>query len=258
MLRAFQVIITLAIIAVLCPVPSSKAQKEKRMASNVVLVHGAFADGASWGGVVERLQAASLRVVAVQLPLTSLEADVEVVQRELNRLEGDVVLVGHSYGGVVISEAGLDPKVTGLVYVAALAPDDQEDVVALQTQEQYRSPGLEFIKDFEDGFSRFLNDEKFIANFAPDLPHAQARVLAAAQHPVKAGLFKQKINKAAWKRKDPPNNWYAISTMDRIIDPKLQRFFAARMGARIVEVPASHASPVSQPDVIAELIKAAM
>lgn len=220
---------------------------------NVVLVHGAFADGSSWSGVVEYLQAAGLHVVAVQNPLTSLADDVKATKRALAMQNGPTMLVGHSYGGTVISEVGVDPKVTGLVYVAALAPKPGEDV----------SPSGELTMGFHrpparisaiNGFAQF--DEKgFIENFAPDVLPSRARVLAASQGPVEQTLFNQKTTVAAWEKKP---SWYAVSTMDRVIDPDLQRHFAERMKAqKIVSVDAGHASPVSQPYAIAELIKLA-
>ena len=219
---------------------------------NVVLVHGAFADGSSWSGVVERLQAAGLHVVAVQNPLTSLADDVKATKRVLAMQDGPTVLVGHSYGGTVISEVGVDPKVTGLVYVAALAPEPGEDVGKL-AEKFPASPAGPLIRA-TSGFAQF--DEKdFIDNFAPDVPAAQARVLAASQGPIEQTLFSQKTTVAAWKEKP---SWYAVSTKDRVIDPDLERFFAERMKAqKIVEVAASHASPVSQPGAIADLIKLA-
>ena len=219
---------------------------------NVVLVHGAFADGSSWSGVVERLQAVGLHVVAVQNPLTSLDDDVKVTKRALAMQKGPTVLVGHSYGGTVISEVGVDAKVTGLVYVAALAPEPNEDVGKL-AEKFPTSPAGAFIRATKEGFAQ-LDEKAFIENFAPDVALAQARVLAASQGPIEKDLFKQKTKVAAWKEKP---NWYAVSILDRVIDPDLERFFADRMDAHTVEVAASHASPVSQPSAIAELIKLA-
>ena len=219
---------------------------------NVVLVHGAFADGSSWSGVVERLQAVGLHVVAVQNPLTSLTADVETTKRALAKQDGPTVLVGHSYGGTVISEVGVDPKVAGLVYVAALAPEPGEDVGKLAGQFS-KSPASDLIRA-KNRFAQF-DEEDFIQNFAPDVPPARARVLAASQGPIDQTLFDQKTTVAAWKEKP---SWYAVSTEDRVIDPGLERFFAKRMNAKkTVEVAASHASPVSQPSAIAELIELA-
>ena len=159
---------------------------------NVVLVHGAFADGSSWSGVVEYLQDAGLRVVAVQNPLTSLAADVDATQRVLESLIGETVLVGHSYGGTVISKVGVDSNVTGLVYVAALAPEagqnsrDLEDkylTKARELGEKYLSKEPE-LDDVGSGF-RQLKEKEFLKRFAPDVPHAKAKVLAASQGPMR-------------------------------------------------------------------------
>ena len=199
----------------------------------------------------EFLQSAGLHVAAVQNPLTSLKDDVEATKRALAMQDGPTVLVGHSYGGTVISEVGVDSKVTGLVYVAALAPEPGEDVGKL-AEKFPASPAGPLIRA-TDGFAQF--DEKdFIENFAPDVPPTQARVLAASQGPIEQTLFSQKTTVAAWKGKP---SWYAVSTKDRVIDPDLQRFFAKRMNAYTVEVNGSHASPVSQPSAIAELIELA-
>ena len=222
---------------------------------NVVLVHGAFADGSSWSGVVDFLQAAGLHVVAIQNPLTSLKEDIETTKRALAMQNGPTVLVGHSYGGTVISEVGVDPKVTGLVYVAALAPEPGEDVspTGKLTMQFLPTPPAGASIHPTNGFAQF--DEKgFIENFAPDVPPCRARVLAVSQGPIAQDLFDQKTTVAAWKQKP---SWYAVSTKDRVIHPDLERFFAKRMNAYTVEVDASHASPVSQPSAIAELIELA-
>ena len=219
---------------------------------NVVLVHGAFADGSSWSGIVARLQEAGLHVTAVQNPLTSLTADVRATRRVLAMQDGPTVLAGHSYGGTVISEVGVDPKVTGLVYVAALAPEPGEDVSPSSSLgKKYPFPMLP-ISVTDDLLQ--IDEKGFIENFAPDVPLAQARVLAASQGPIDRTLFDQKTTVAAWQEKP---SWYAVSTKDRVINPDLERFFAKRMDAHTVEVDASHASPVSQPSAIADLIKLA-
>lgn len=217
-------------------------------ARNVVLVHGAFADGSSWAEVVTRLQARGLRVIAVQNPLTSLKDDVAATRRALAMVEGPTVLVGHSYGGTVISEAGGDPKVTGLVYVAALAPDVAEDFAAASGRFP-PPPGAATIQA-KGGYAQ-LSEAGFVENFAPDLPAERARTLASLQGPITATLFGDKTTVAAWKTKP---SWYAISTQDRMVPPEYQRFAAGRMKAKVVELNASHASPVSKPREIADLI----
>jgi pimeloyl-ACP methyl ester carboxylesterase len=197
-------------------------------AKNVVLVHGAFADGSSWSGVVEFLQSAGLHVAAVQNPLTSLKDDVEATKRALAMQDGPTVLVGHSYGGTVISEVGVDPKVTGLVYVAALAPEPDEDVSPTgKLTMQFPTPPAGASIRAANGFAQF-DEAGFIENFAPDVPPSRARVLAASQGPIAQDLFYNKTTVAAWQQKP---SWYAVSTKDRVIDPDPERFFAKRMNA---------------------------
>lgn len=215
---------------------------------NAVLVHGAWADGSSWAEVIPLLQAAGLKVTAVQNPLSSLADDVAATRRALALNEGATVLVGHSYGGVVISEAGVAPNVAALVYVAALAPDIGEDFGTLASQFP-TPPGGAHIR-VKDGFA--VLDEAGVTDcFAQDLAPAKARVLAATQGPISATLFEQKTTAAAWR--DKPS-WYAVSKADRMVAPELQQFVAKRMKATTVELDTSHASPVTRPRQIAELI----
>ena len=190
-------------------------------------------------------------MTAVQNPLTSLTADVRATRRVLAMQDGPTVLAGHSYGGTVISEVGMDPKVTRLVYVAALAPEPGEDVSPSSTGKEV-PPSLLPISVTDDLLQ--IDEKGFIENFAPDVPPDRARVLAASQGPIDRTLFDQKTTVAAWQEKP---SWYAVSTKDRVINPDLERFFAKRMDAHTVEVDASHASPVSQPSAIADLIKLA-
>lgn len=220
-------------------------------AKNVVLVHGAWADGSSWTGVISLLQASGMNVTAVQNPLTSLADDVAATRRALALQHGPTVLVGHSYGGVVITEAGVDPKVVSLVYVAALAPEPGEDFAALSGRFP-TSPGGAHIKP-RDGFAR-LDEAGVVECFAQDLPKAQAKALAAVQGPIAATLFADKTTVAAWKSKP---SFYAVSSADRMIAPELERFLATRMKATTIELPTSHASPLTRPNEIADLITAA-
>ena len=220
-------------------------------ARNVVLVHGAFADGSSWAGVIARLQSAGMRVIAVQNPLTSLADDVAATRRALDMMDGPTVLVGHSYGGNVISEAGMDPKVASLVYVAALAPEPGE-VLEDMTRGHPPAPGLAHVRAVGD-FAR-LDEAGYLNDFAPDVPRAQARVMYAAQGPVAADLFGQKTTQAAWR--DKPS-WYVVATQDRMILPVVQRALAKKIGATAVEVLASHAVPVSHPAEVARVIQTA-
>jgi len=217
-------------------------------ANNVVLVHGLFADGSCWSEVIARLQAAGLNATAVQNPLTTLEESVAAVQRALARQDGPTVLVGHSFAGMIVTEAGVDPKVTALAYVAARAPDADEDYTALAKRfpTPPASAGIVWSGDYGQ-----LSEAAFLRDFAGDLPAAQARVLYAVQAPFRRALLVGRATRAAWRSKP---SWYAVSTEDRTIDPDLERFMAKRMGASTIEVKASHLSLISQPDTIAKMI----
>lgn len=217
-------------------------------AQNVVLVHGLFADGSCWSEVIPQLQSKGIQVTAVQNPLTSLKAAVEETQRALTLQQGPTVLVGHSFSGMIVTEAGLDPKVSALVYVAARAPDAGEDYTALA--KQYPTPPATAGILWSDGYGR-LSEEAFLRDFAGDLPPDKARVLYAVQAPFKQTLLADKTTNSAWRSKP---SWYAVSTEDRTINPDLERFMAKRMGANTIEVKASHVSLISQPDTIANLI----
>lgn len=220
-------------------------------ARNVVLVHGAWADGSSWSEVISRLQAAGLHVTAVQNPLTSLDDSVAATRRALALQDGPTVLVAHSWGGTVISEAGMDPKVTALVYVAARAPDAAEDFVALSGK--FPTMPVRVGVQESDGFTT-LSEEAFLKYFANAVPHEKARVLHAVQEPASASLFDGRTTVAAWHSKP---SWYAVSKLDQTISPDLERFLAARMKAHTVELEAGHLSLVSQPKEVADLILAA-
>jgi pimeloyl-ACP methyl ester carboxylesterase len=217
-------------------------------ARNVVLVHGLFADGSCWSEVIPRLQAAGLNVTSVQNPLTTLDEAVAATQRVLARQDGPTVLVGHSFSGVIVSEVGVDPKVSALVYVAARAPDAGEDYPALAKTfpTPPASAGIVF-----DGDEGRLTEAAFLRDFAGDLPEAKARALYAVQQPFHKALLTGKTQHAAWRSKP---SFYAVSTEDRTIDPGLERFMAKRMGATTIEVKASHLSLISHPREIAGLI----
>jgi pimeloyl-ACP methyl ester carboxylesterase len=229
----------------LARIAAAQAEAEAR---NVVLVHGLFADGSCWSDVIARLQRKGLQVTAVQNPLTTLQASVEATQRMLALQQGPTVLVAHSFGGMILTEAGVDPKVSALVYVAARAPDAGEDYAALASG--YPAPPASAGIVFSDDEGR-LTEEAFLRDFAGDLPAEKARVLYAVQAPFKRALLAGKTTHAAWRSKP---SWYAVSTEDRTINPDLQRFMAKRMGAKTIEVKASHLSLISQPDAIANLI----
>lgn len=227
--------------------PASFARTVPR-AKNIVLVHGLFADGSCWSEVILRLQSAGLNVTSVQNSLTTLPEAVDSAQRVLARQDGPTVLAGHSFSGMIVTEVGLHPNVSGLVYVAARAPDAAEDYTALAKKfpTPPASAGIVF-----DGDEGRLSEEAFLRDFAGDLPEAKAKVLYACQWPFHKALLNGKTTHAAWRSKP---SWYAVSTEDRTINPDLERFMAKRMGAKTIEVKASHVSLLSQPDVIARLI----
>jgi pimeloyl-ACP methyl ester carboxylesterase len=218
---------------------------------NVVLVHGAWADGSSWAEVISRLQAAGLNVTAVQNPLTSLADSVAATRRALALQDGPTVLVAHSWGGTVISETGIDPKVTALVYVAARAPDAGEDFVALSGK--FPTMPVRAGVQESNGFTN-LSEDAFLKYFANGVPREKAKVLYAVQEPAAASLFGGRTTVAAWRSKP---SWYAVSKLDQTISPDLERFLAARMKATTVELEAGHLSLVSHPQEIANLILAA-
>jgi pimeloyl-ACP methyl ester carboxylesterase len=220
-------------------------------ARNVVLIHGAWADGSSWAEVIPRLQAAGLKVTAVQNPLTTLADSVAATRRALALQDGPTVLVAHSWGGTVLSEVGTDPKVTALVYVAARAPDAGEDFVALSGKFPV-GPVRAGIQQ-HDGFTT-ISEEAFLKSFANGVTRTKAEVLYAAQEPTAASLFGERTTTAAWHSKP---SWYAVSKLDQTIDPDLERFLAKRMNATTVELNAGHLSLVSHPKEIADLILAA-
>ncbi len=218
---------------------------------NVVLVHGAFADGSGWRGVYDILTARGYRVSIVQNPLTSLADDVAATHRILDRQDGPTILVGHSYGGTVITEARVNPKVSGLVYVSALAPDVGETTGGQFTE---IPPPPEFVIDTgEDGFG-FVNLEKFKIGFAGDTTDADAAFLRDSQVPINMAIFGEPVTQAAWK--DKPS-WAVVATEDKAIAPALLRQMAERIGATIIEVPASHVPMVTQPQAVADVIDAA-
>jgi pimeloyl-ACP methyl ester carboxylesterase len=217
-------------------------------ARNVVLVHGLFADGSSWSEVIARLQAVGLNVTSVQNPLTTLAEAVAAAQRVLDRQDGPTVFAGHSFSGMIVSEAGLHQNVSALVYVAARAPDAGEDYATLA--KNYPAPpaaaGIVF-----DGDEGRLSEAAFLHDFAGDLPESKAKVLYAVQQPFRKELLAGKTTQAAWRSKP---SFYAVSTEDRTINPDLQSFMAKRMEAKTIEVKSSHVSLISHPHVIANLI----
>jgi pimeloyl-ACP methyl ester carboxylesterase len=222
--------------------------------ANVLLVHGAWADGSSWSRVIPILQELGHNVLAVQLPMTSIAADVAWTRHVLaERLQGPTVLAGHSYGGAVISGAATgSPNVISLAYIAALAPDEGETASGLVARFP-TPPGLAHLQSDSLGFL-WLDPAALPANYAQDVELEKARVLAAVEKPLAAAIFGESAGPPAWRTLP---SWFLVSTRDRMIDPDLQRFMAARMSARTVEISSSHASPFSHPDRVARLIRAA-
>jgi pimeloyl-ACP methyl ester carboxylesterase len=219
---------------------------------NIVLVHGAFVDGSSWNGVIERLQKKGYHVVSVQIPLTSLADDVAATRRVLARLSGPTVLVGHSWGGSVITEAGSGPdasNVVGLVYVAAIAPDIGESAVDILKRGPQMPAGTAMVKD--SGGFLWLDPARYHGDFAADVPESLTRVLAAAQQPIAAKEFEEHATQAAWRYKP---SWYIVTSRDRAVSPEIQRWMAHRIGATIVETPSSHLVPVAHAGATADAI----
>jgi len=216
---------------------------------NIVLVHGAWADGSSWAKIIPLLEKRGLHVVAVQNPLSSLADDVAATKRAIDTQDGPVVLVGHSYGGAVITEAGNHPEVARLVYVAAFGPDTGESVGA--TAKNFAAPpvGSE-VKPIADGYV-ILTRKGVIEDFAQDLSSVEKQVLAATQAPTSGSVFGAPISDAAWRHKP---TWYVVAENDRMINPDYERFAAKRMGAKTVALPTSHVPMLSKPEEVAAFI----
>ncbi|HEY2677337.1 MAG TPA: alpha/beta hydrolase [Steroidobacteraceae bacterium] len=238
----------LAAITIASAMPAIAHAQNIPVAKNVVLVHGLYADGSSWIDVIPYLQRAGLNVTTVQNPLTSLADDVAATRRVLASQEGPTVLVGHSFAGTIISEAGDDPKVSALVYVAARAPDAGEDFGALAAKFPKPPASAGVIR--KGGFF-WLSEEAFIGDFAGDVDPSRARALYAVQGRGAEALPTTKTTTAAWRVKP---TWYQVSTEDRTINPELERFLAKRMKATTIELDSSHVSLVSHPKEIAQLI----
>ena len=218
-----------------------------------MLVHGAFADGSSWNNVIPILEAKGFVVTAVQNALKSLADDVATTKRAIESQKGNVVLVGHSYGGAVITEAAAgNPKVKALVYVAAFAPDAGETLAALG--EKFPAPPLSTSVAPDSAGFLYIDRSKFREAFAADLSSGEAALLAATQKPLAAAIFGEAVKTAAWKTIPA---FYVVSTEDKAINPDLERFMAKRMGAQTKEIKASHVGFISQPVEIANVIEAA-
>jgi pimeloyl-ACP methyl ester carboxylesterase len=219
---------------------------------NAVLVHGGFVDGSGWQGVYDLLKADGFNVTVVQNQTLSLESDVETTHNVLDQQDGPAILVGHSYGGVVITEAGRHERVAGLVYIAAFAPDTGESVNALIADPPPGAPVPPILPP-QDGFL-FLDREKFAASFAADVPASEAAFMADSQVPWGVEALNGAVSEPAWRSKP---SWYLVATDDRMIPPPAQRAMAERAGAAVAEQPGSHSVYISQPQAVADVIKRA-
>ena len=242
----------LALVAALALTAQAAPAQSQDARPTILLIHGGFVDGSGWQGVFQRLRKAGYNVTIVQNPTTSLNDDVAFTRRAIAASNGPVILVGHSYGGVVITEAGNDPKVVGLVYIAAFAPENGESVSKLI---QNPAPGAPVppILPPQDGFL-FLDRAKFAASFAADVEPSLAEFMAASQVPWGLEALNGTVTQASWKTK---RSWYLIATDDRMIPPDAQRFMSKRAGATVVETKGSHALYVSHPAPVATIIEQA-
>jgi pimeloyl-ACP methyl ester carboxylesterase len=239
----------LAAVAIFSLSQSAHAQSTPKGVKNIVMVHGAFADGSSWAKVIPILQAKGYNVIAVQNPLISLEEDVAATKRAIALMEGPVLLVGHSYGGMVITEAGNDPKVVGLLYVCSLVPNDGQSAVDV-TSAFPPGPGSAEFKVDASGFLS-LSSKGINAHFAQDLPAAERNVVFATQIPWAVRTTTDKISTAAWKNKP---SWFIIGTDDHMVPVDLARAEAKMIKATTLELNSSHIPMVSQPGKVANFI----
>jgi pimeloyl-ACP methyl ester carboxylesterase len=220
---------------------------------NIVLIHGAWAEGSCWSGVIERLQAGGYHVTAPQFPLTALADDLARLRQVLDLQDGPVILAGHSYGGQVMTALGPDaPNVAGLVYIAAFGLDQGESLGGLLAQGPV-TPALAHLVTDPRGFG-WLPEEDFVQHFAGDVDPVQAKVMHAVQQPLAMSAFGEAMGVPAWKTLP---SWYLVATQDQALPPDAERLFAARMGATTVEIASSHVAMVSHPGEVAQLIQAA-
>jgi pimeloyl-ACP methyl ester carboxylesterase len=239
----------LAAVLVMAPAIEPAAAAERNVVRNIVLVHGAWADGSSWAKVIPLLEKAGLNAVAVQNPLTSFDDDVAATKRAIALQDGPVILVGHSWGGAVITEVGVEPKVAGLVYVAAFAPDVGEKVGELG-KDFPPPPGAAELRPGADGYLT-LTTKGVMEYFAPDLPIAQRKLVLATQGATNSAVFGAAITNAAWKTKP---SWYVVAANDKMIQPDLERKTAKAIKAKTITVPSSHVAMLSRPSEVAKLI----
>jgi pimeloyl-ACP methyl ester carboxylesterase len=220
---------------------------------NIVLVHGAWADGSSWSAVIERLQASGYNVTAPQFPMTSIADDVARLRQVLDFQDGPTIVAGHSYGGQIMTSLGTDaPNVAGLVYIAAFGIDQGESLGALLSQGPV-TPALAHLFTDKQGFG-WLSEDDFVHHFAADVDPVKAKVMYAVQQALAGSAFTDVMGVPAWKSLP---SWYLVATEDQAIPPDAERLFASRMGASTVEVPSSHVAMVSHPDEVAQLIETA-
>jgi len=217
---------------------------------SIVFCHGIWADGSCFNKIISTLQADGHEVIAAQYGLDTLAGDVATVKRTLGRVSSPAILVGHSYGGSVITAAGTDDRVIGLVYIAALAPDADET-----SQSQINQfPVTEVFSHIEVAAGRIWMKPEGVRSFAGDLPEAEQKIVWATHYAPDANLFNQKVDGTAWKSKP---SWYIVATQDRTVQPELERFVAKRMGAKVTEVASSHVPMLSRPDLVIDVIRSA-
>lgn len=229
-----------------------QAQQVAKGVKNIVLVHGLFADGSSWERIIPLLHEKGYNVVAVQNPLTSMEADLETARRAIAAMDGPVLLVGHSYGGMIITQAGIDPKVVGLFYVSALVPDEGQS--ANDVVKDFPSPGIGEFQQLTPGFLS-LSPKGIHEDFAQDLPYETRSTIYSVQVPWAAQASATKVTDIAWKTKP---SWFVIARQDRIVLPALQRNEAKMIGATSLELESSHLAMISHAKEVADfIIKAA-
>ncbi|KIC95008.1 alpha/beta hydrolase [Flavihumibacter solisilvae] len=244
----FTVVFFIAVTAFFLP-ERAVSQSTSKGIKNIVLVHGAFADGSCWSKVIPSLQKSGYNVVAVQNPLTSLANDVTAARRAIAQMDGPVLLVAHSYGGMVISEAGNDPKVAGLLYVAALVPEDEQN--ANQVNAMMPTTGIE--KEFlvsSDGYVS-LSQQTVNERFAPDASLQERKLIYATQVPLAASAGEEKVTSPAWKSKP---SWYIVASQDKVISPELERYKAKLIKATTIELNSSHIPMISQPKKVTDFI----
>jgi pimeloyl-ACP methyl ester carboxylesterase len=242
-------IMSMIALALFSMIHDAKSQTKMKEVKNIVLVHGAFADGSSWAKVIPVLQAKGYNVVAVQNPLTSFNDDVSAAKRAIALMDGPVLLVGHSYGGMVISEAGKDPKVAGLVYVAALIPEEGQNVNDVNAAMPPTAVGPEFQLSPEGFLSLSLKGINEF--FAQDVSPEERKIIFATQVPWAASATQEKVHSPAWKTKP---SWVIVAAKDGMINPDLQRFKAGLIKATTLELNSSHIPMVSQPGKVAQFI----